>query len=304
MNQPVFVTVLIATAGIAAASIAIAQSAGGGVQSLRGTQVDEYSIPLRNYSQDEQRFTRNYRQQPPLVPHSIDQYQIDLKANRCLSCHDWTTAGERNAPTLSMTHYLDREGNQLDHIAGTRWFCNQCHVPQADAPPLVENTFRPQAGIETKATKLQGLRDKKMTDNTPREPRPRLHSPPLELVLDTLGRDQPWVHHDHRIRTWHSLLGRISHRDGDDQQRRILHHCHEMRDNVYAEYEGTVHQLNSSGVRATCPDCHVPKAWAPKVVRKIQASKELYAISSPASSTRPRNSRNTAWHWQHGSGNP
>lgn len=52
--------------------------------------------------------------------------------------------------------------------------------------------------------------------------------------------------------------------------------CHEMRDNVYAEYEGTVHQSNSSGVRATCPDCHVPKEWGPKVVRKIQASKELY----------------------------
>ena len=52
--------------------------------------------------------------------------------------------------------------------------------------------------------------------------------------------------------------------------------CHEMRDNVYAEYEGTVHQSNSSGVRATCPDCHVPKEWGPKVIRKIQASYELY----------------------------
>ncbi len=52
--------------------------------------------------------------------------------------------------------------------------------------------------------------------------------------------------------------------------------CHEMRDNVYAEYQGTVHQSNSSGVRATCPDCHVPKAWGPKVVRKIQATQELY----------------------------
>lgn len=52
--------------------------------------------------------------------------------------------------------------------------------------------------------------------------------------------------------------------------------CHEMRDNVYAEYQGTVHQTNASGVRATCPDCHVPKAWAPKIIRKIQASKELY----------------------------
>ncbi|WP_051340722.1 NapC/NirT family cytochrome c [Azospirillum halopraeferens] len=52
--------------------------------------------------------------------------------------------------------------------------------------------------------------------------------------------------------------------------------CHEMRDNVYAEYRGTVHDSNRSGVRATCPDCHVPKDWTHKVVRKIEASKELY----------------------------
>ena len=52
--------------------------------------------------------------------------------------------------------------------------------------------------------------------------------------------------------------------------------CHEMEDNVYAEYQGSVHQNNGSGVRATCPDCHVPKDWGPKIVRKIQASKELY----------------------------
>ncbi len=52
--------------------------------------------------------------------------------------------------------------------------------------------------------------------------------------------------------------------------------CHEMKDNVYAEYEGTIHQNNSSGVRATCPDCHVPKDWNPKIIRKIKATKELY----------------------------
>jgi len=52
--------------------------------------------------------------------------------------------------------------------------------------------------------------------------------------------------------------------------------CHEMRDNVYAEYQGSVHQNNPSGVRATCPDCHVPKDWGPKIIRKIQASGELY----------------------------
>lgn len=52
--------------------------------------------------------------------------------------------------------------------------------------------------------------------------------------------------------------------------------CHEMKDNVYAEYRNTIHYQNRTGVRATCPDCHVPKEWGPKMLRKIQASRELY----------------------------
>jgi len=52
--------------------------------------------------------------------------------------------------------------------------------------------------------------------------------------------------------------------------------CHEMNDNVYQEYKNTIHYSNRTGVRATCPDCHVPKEWHHKVVRKIQASNELF----------------------------
>ena len=51
--------------------------------------------------------------------------------------------------------------------------------------------------------------------------------------------------------------------------------CHEMRDNVYQEYKKTIHFTNRSGVRAACPDCHVPKDWTHKIMRKIQASNEL-----------------------------
>ncbi|GAB4346156.1 MAG: hypothetical protein Kow006_04260 [Gammaproteobacteria bacterium] len=51
--------------------------------------------------------------------------------------------------------------------------------------------------------------------------------------------------------------------------------CHEMEDTVYQEYKKTVHYSNRSGVQATCPDCHVPRPWVHKVVRKIQASNEL-----------------------------
>lgn len=52
--------------------------------------------------------------------------------------------------------------------------------------------------------------------------------------------------------------------------------CHEMSDTVYEEYKTSVHYKNASGVRAICSDCHVPHSWVPKMVRKVQASKELW----------------------------
>ena len=52
--------------------------------------------------------------------------------------------------------------------------------------------------------------------------------------------------------------------------------CHEMHDNVYQELKTTVHFTNHAGVRATCPDCHVPHNWTDKIARKMQASKEVW----------------------------
>lgn len=52
--------------------------------------------------------------------------------------------------------------------------------------------------------------------------------------------------------------------------------CHEMEQNVFREYRQTIHYTNRTGVRAVCTDCHVPKDWAHKMMRKIQASNELY----------------------------
>ncbi len=52
--------------------------------------------------------------------------------------------------------------------------------------------------------------------------------------------------------------------------------CHEMRDNVYKEYKETIHYSNRTGVRAICSDCHVPKDWTHKLIRKIQASEEVW----------------------------
>ena len=62
--------------------------------------------------------------------------------------------------------------------------------------------------------------------------------------------------------------------------------CHTMRDTVYPEYQASVHYRNASGVRAICSDCHVPREWGPMILRKIEASGEIYhqiigTISTP-----------------------
>ena len=52
--------------------------------------------------------------------------------------------------------------------------------------------------------------------------------------------------------------------------------CHEMQGAMYAEYQKSPHYTNASGVRATCADCHVPREWGPKLLRKVQATNELF----------------------------
>ena len=121
------------------------------VQSLRGPiEVEETGeVPSVNrQNTDARRFSRAYRQQPPMIPHKIDSYQIDLKVNQCMRCHDWPRNVEEGAPKISETHYIDRDGIALDHVARTRWFCTQCHVPQANASALVGNTFRSAVDVE------------------------------------------------------------------------------------------------------------------------------------------------------------
>jgi len=133
---------------IAAAAFAVLAAVAVGaaeIKSLRGdVAVDENDAGASSFRFTEgQPMERAYRQQPPLIPHAIEKYEIDLKVNQCLRCHDWPYNVREKATKVSETHYVSREGVRLDTVAGTRWFCTQCHVPQADALPLVENTFEP-----------------------------------------------------------------------------------------------------------------------------------------------------------------
>ncbi|WP_445599070.1 nitrate reductase cytochrome c-type subunit [Azospirillum sp. A39] len=151
-------TFIAAAAGLALVS-AIALTSGAlpagaladEVQSLRGAvevpATDQApAITVFKY-QEGGAYSRNFRQQPPLIPHRVEKYQIDRNVNQCMTCHDWSTAKRMMAPQISETHYVDREGNRLDTVAGTRWFCTQCHVPQTDAKPLVDNAFAPAPTI-------------------------------------------------------------------------------------------------------------------------------------------------------------
>lgn len=144
MKKAILISALLVAATASLAGYAAAQSAPATatVNSIRGVDPDTDVTVNPVYHQQEGRQNRNYRAQPPIIPHTIEKYQIDLHANECLACHDWKNAADRRAPTLSMTHYTSRDGVQTDTVAPRRWFCNQCHVPQANAPALVDNLFQ------------------------------------------------------------------------------------------------------------------------------------------------------------------
>ena len=105
---------------------------------------------LGNAVNDDNRLPRNYAQQPPIIPHRIDGYQVDKNFNKCLDCHAREKTAVSLAVPVSATHYIDRNGKVLDRISTRRYFCQQCHVAQEPARPLVGNTFR---GIDAGARK-------------------------------------------------------------------------------------------------------------------------------------------------------
>ncbi len=94
--------------------------------------------PMRNTSERE---VRNYPEQPPVIPHTTEGYQIDLNGNKCLSCHARARTADSQAPMVSITHFMDRDGQFLASVSPRRFFCTECHVPQSTAKPPVGNDF-------------------------------------------------------------------------------------------------------------------------------------------------------------------
>ena len=122
----------------------------GGLNSLRGAAIQapetESADPFKAMK-DSAPIDRDYVQQPPLIPHKVDGYNVTMKYNKCMDCHSWTRYKETGATKVSLTHFKTRDGQELSNISPRRYFCQQCHVPQVDAKPLVANNFKPAEGI-------------------------------------------------------------------------------------------------------------------------------------------------------------
>ena len=151
---------LLVTAALAAGSAqaqtapsAAANAAPSGpvkMDSLRGGVPLEQSIAIAPARQERDRppHDRDFVQQPPLIPHTINNYQITKNFNKCMDCHAFQRSKASGATKVSVTHFRTREGQELDNISPRRYFCTSCHVPQTDAKPLVDNTFQRARGLQ------------------------------------------------------------------------------------------------------------------------------------------------------------
>jgi len=120
--------------------------------SLRGTEVsaDDKAPDQKQYSArspgagSPQLIQRTFAQQPPLVPHSTEKFEpITLKDNDCVDCHVSDNLNGKKMPKMNDSHFsrIQKEKDGSPAVDMARWQCLGCHVPQVDAPELVENRF-------------------------------------------------------------------------------------------------------------------------------------------------------------------
>lgn len=87
---------------------------------------------------------RTFSGQPPLIPHTVAKYEpITIDENACLNCHISDEFKGQKMPKIGASHFSTtrKEDDGTPAVSMVRWQCNSCHVPQADAKPLVENSF-------------------------------------------------------------------------------------------------------------------------------------------------------------------
>ena len=143
-----FAMVLLGAAALVATVVAAQTGSQRAVHSpldaLRGTtpiSTEGLAQPIPQPRNSSERDVRNYPEQPPLIPHAIEGYRIDRNSNKCLSCHARARIGESGAPMLSVTHFMDRDGQILAAVSPRRYFCTQCHISQFEVKAPVPNDF-------------------------------------------------------------------------------------------------------------------------------------------------------------------
>ena len=148
---------LLAAALVAASlsSLAMAQT----FSALRGsTPLDQEGPPdpMTPEINTSEREVRNYPEQPPVIPHTTEGYEVSIHGNKCLSCHARSRTRESQAPMISITHFADRDGQFLASISPRRYFCTQCHVPQHNVKVPVANDFVDIDTLLTRAAPAPG----------------------------------------------------------------------------------------------------------------------------------------------------
>lgn len=119
------------------------------VTSLRSQslEVQDPAEKLKNFPKENSDLPINYVQQPPLIPHHIRGYEVDRKTNKCLTCHSFKNFKRYGATKISTSHFYNRDDQVLSDVSPRRYFCLQCHVPQVQAKPLIENDFEPTGAL-------------------------------------------------------------------------------------------------------------------------------------------------------------
>ena len=136
---------------------ACATQSAGPPQTLRGAdaaeadQVFAETVWMGKRPGSQESYERTYSTQPPLIPHAVENFdEVTLQENQCLECHGPTTYTKKQAPPIGEKHFVAGSTTQ---VSQARYACAMCHVPQANAKPLVENTFQGDRRVPAARTK-------------------------------------------------------------------------------------------------------------------------------------------------------
>lgn len=126
---------------MAIAGVAMANNGVEPVGSTIDKSVENVTPAFVNMPKDVGNIPTTFPGQPPLIPHSIRGLQITGNVNQCLGCHGLDAFKVTGAPRLPESHFKDRTGAMHENESPRRYFCLQCHVPQAEVNPIIQNKF-------------------------------------------------------------------------------------------------------------------------------------------------------------------